>query len=288
MIYKFIFKVLLFLSPVFAFYGYMRWKYPPNPYKCTLKYGKPGAGKTLDIVRSVLEDLRKGWTPYTNIPMNIPGVRYFDVNDYGKYKFEPHSHVYIDEAGIVWNNRDFKDYKKYQREFTKLYRHYKISLTLYSQANDIDATLRRVTSDEWIMYKVANYFSFQRKLKKNLKILPPEQVQDADAQLVNTLEKEFILFPGSTIIYWQPTYFGYYDTYEIPDGLEDMPFEMMHGQIRHRSTMKALKKQARKERKELKRKGVSAHAQSKKDNKQIRFKLFNRISSRPINGTANK
>lgn len=265
MILKFILRVLLALSPLYIWLAYMRHKYPLNPYECVLIYGKPGTGKTVDIVHNCLRDLREGWTPYANIHLNIPGVRYFDTKDFGKFKFEPHSRVYIDEVGIVWNSRDFKSFDKTKREFCKLYRHNQISLYLYSQSNDADITLRRLCSSEYIMSKFL-YWTVKRKLKKQLKILPPEQCNNADEQLINYLEKESLLTPGAVQIYYQPTYYGYADTYEMPP-LPEYPYEMQHGEIRHRPTLNALLRQHKKERK------ASAHATKKKNTTKKRSLL---------------
>lgn len=261
------FRFLLALSPLYIWLAWMRHKYPLNPYECILIYGKPGTGKTVDIVYNCLKDLREGWTPYVNIHLNIPGVRYFDTKDFGKFKFEPHSRVYIDEVGIIWNSRDYKSFDKNKREFCKLYRHNQISLIMYSQSNDVDVTLRRICSSEFIMSKFL-YWTVKRKLRKNLKILPPEECHNADEQLINYLEKESLLTPGAVKIYFQPTYYGYADTYEMPP-YPDYPYEMQHGEIRHRPTMKALHRQHRKEM-------AAAHATKKKNISKKRFKILDR------------
>lgn len=269
MILKVIAYVLLALSPFYVWLFIMRLRYPLNPYKCVLKYGKPGTGKTVDIVYNCLKDLREGWNVYTNIDVNIDGVRKFDAKQFGSYKFEPHSRVYIDEVGIIWNNRDYKSFDPKKREFTKLYRHNQISIIMYSQSNDVDVTLRRITSEEWIMQKFL-YWTIERKLKKNLKILPPEECQNADEQLVNYLEKESIFTPGSFHIYYQPTYYGYTDTYDLPP-YPDYPFKEMVGEIRHRSTKKILEK-----RKKKAERTARLNAKEKDKSRDKRLKLFNR------------
>lgn len=267
MIYKILGYILLGLAPFYLWLAYMRIKYPLNPYKCVLKYGKPGTGKTVDIVYNCLKDLREGWTPYTNVHLNIDGVRYFDPKNFGQYKFEEKSRIYIDEVGIIWNNRDFKNFDRQKREFVKLYRHNKICLIMYSQSNDVDITLRRLCDAEYIMYKFL-YWTVQRKLKKELKILPPEECQNADEQLVNYLEKESILNPGALKIYYQPTYYGYADTYEMPP-MDYYPYIEQKGEIRHRPTRRVLN---RRKRKEL----AAAHAKDQKKTRSKRPTLFNK------------
>lgn len=137
------FKVFLVFILCFFFFTFywsssMRVAYPTRYI-----FGLKGSGKTTFFVRLMLKDLKNGFTVYTNIhDINIPGVRVFDVSDLGKFVPVPHSSVYIDEAALSYNNRDFKKFSSDMLEFICLVRHYKCKLTLNSQAFDVDVKIR--------------------------------------------------------------------------------------------------------------------------------------------------
>lgn len=80
-----------------------------NPYKLIFLFGKKGSGKTTNLTKIALEHLKKGWKVYSTI--EIPGTTLFDVQDIGKRTFPEKSCILIDEVGMIWDNRDFKQFK---------------------------------------------------------------------------------------------------------------------------------------------------------------------------------
>lgn len=60
----------------------------------------------------------------------------------------------IDEAGIDFNNREYKSFNTDMIEFFKLHRHYKLDIYVITQGIDIDLTIRRLIT-KW--YKVVPY-----------------------------------------------------------------------------------------------------------------------------------
>ena len=73
----------LFLIVVGVVFHFATRKYL-NPYKLYMVFGKKGSGKSTLMTRLALDHLGKGWRVYCTEPINVPGVRLFDVSDIGK------------------------------------------------------------------------------------------------------------------------------------------------------------------------------------------------------------
>ena len=97
-------------------------------------FGKKGSGKSTLMCKLALKYTKKGFKVYCN--SYIPGTYYFDAADVGFYHFPEKSVLLIDEVGMIWDNRDFKSFKKEVRDYFKLQRHYKHIVYLFSQSFD--------------------------------------------------------------------------------------------------------------------------------------------------------
>lgn len=89
---------------------------------------------------------------YSNVP--ITGARVLDVkSDIGVYHIAS-AKVIIDEAGIEYNNRNFKALPAEQIYWFKYHRHYKCSVDVFSQSHeDMDITLRRLAQKYYVLKK---------------------------------------------------------------------------------------------------------------------------------------
>ena len=77
-----------------------------NPYRLIFIFGKKGAGKSLYMVKMMIRYLKKGWTVYTDIDnCNLPGVRLMHAMDLAEFAPEENSAIFLDEAGILFDNR---------------------------------------------------------------------------------------------------------------------------------------------------------------------------------------
>ena len=60
--------------------------------------------------------------------------------------------VIIDEAGIEYNNRNFKSFPQEAVYFYKYHRHYRVSVDVFSQSyEDMDVTLRRLAQNFYVV-----------------------------------------------------------------------------------------------------------------------------------------
>lgn len=210
-----------------------RIKYPPSDIKLVIKYGFPGVGKTVDIVRECLLARKKHRKVYTTVEdINIPGVIKFDPQNYGKYRFYGDCLVLIDEAGIVFNNRNWKEFTE-NIEYSKLHRHDKARIILYSQSpEDTDVTLRRLAQESWDMKKIFGYWSIQRKIICENTIVKAAADPDKGknkTQGTYAMNQRYASIFGGLKIYHMPRFYGHNDTFIMPDRFKQIPCEMVPG-----------------------------------------------------------
>ena len=103
-----------------------------NPFKLIMIFGKKGSGKSTLLTRLALKYIKQGRLVYSNTPLNIPGVRLYDVQDIGEYTFPPYSIVFVEEVGMIWDNREFAKFRNDVRDWFKLQRHHKVTVYLFS------------------------------------------------------------------------------------------------------------------------------------------------------------
>lgn len=149
---------------------------PRHPHVLNVYFGVPGSGKTTFaayltkwalhenpiisfcrkhdnfISRAVLKSgyLKRRIDVYSNVP--ITGAYVLDAkNDIGHYMIED-AKIIIDEAGIEYNNRNFKSFPPESIYFYKYHRHYKTSVDVFSQSfDDMDITLRRLAQNFYVV-----------------------------------------------------------------------------------------------------------------------------------------
>lgn len=187
-----------------------------NPYKLIMVFGKKGSGKTTLLTRLALKELKKGWTVYSTV--DVPGCITFDVNRVGDYAFPPESVIFIDEVGMVWDNRNYKNFKSSVRDYFKLQRHYKNKVYLFSQTFDVDVKLRNLTDAMYLCTCHFGFISIARKIKRDIMIV--EATGESESRIADSLEFVPIwlsLFgAGSVIITFIPKYARYFDSHYTP------------------------------------------------------------------------
>jgi len=186
-------------------------------------FGKKGSGKTTLITKLARQALKKGKTVYSTL--DIPGCKTFDVGNIGYYNFPEESVIFIDEVGMIWDNRDYKNFKSTVRDWFKLQRHNKVTVYLFSQTFDVDIKLRNLTD---YMYLCQNHFgvlSIARKIKRGIVIVNPNG--ESEARIADSLEFEPLLLSlfgqKSWIFTWIPSWIRYFNSFDLPEKLE-MPY----------------------------------------------------------------
>lgn len=126
-------------------------------------FGVPGSGKTTFAAYLSRKRLKKKGTVYSNVP--IKGTYQLNpVEDLGTYDTS-NALIIVDEAGIEYNNRNFKNFKKNNLEFYKYHRHYKCDVAIFSQDYaDMDLKLRKLATQYFLVQKSFFPFFIKRKL----------------------------------------------------------------------------------------------------------------------------
>lgn len=169
-----IFVLSLFLLKFFV--SALPLKFPKfrlHPSRCSIFYGGPGSGKTTLAAFFARKAIASGIDVYSNVP--ISGCKILEKSDIGRYDITD-GLVIIDEAGIDYNNRDFKNNftssKENQAkalEWWKKHRHEGAEVLVFSQGfDDMDKKIQGLGSDYYIVRRslVPGMIVYRRILKR--------------------------------------------------------------------------------------------------------------------------
>ena len=189
--------MLRFILVVYILYRIYRWLKPKErPKVVNIYFGVPGSGKSTLAAYFAKDSLKQSrvitwaqkhpsrfssWllgtsllkrsTPvYSNVP--ITGCCALDPkHDVGKYMMVD-GEVIIDEAGIEYNNRNFKSFPPEAIYWYKYHRHYGCSVDVFSQSyEDMDITLRRLAQNYFVVKKsIFPYFIVCKRIKRKVGI----------------------------------------------------------------------------------------------------------------------
>lgn len=195
-----------------------------NPYKLYMVFGKKGSGKSTYLVKLALKYIKKGWIIYTNMDdLMLPGVRWFNLDHLGAYVPEQNSVLLLDEVGMIWDARDYKNFKPSVRDFFKLQRHYHVICYLASQTFDIDKKLRDLTDGMFLHVNIMNVLSVGKRIYK--KIVLTESTSEAESRISENLK---FAFPLNWSFTWIPRYAKYFDSYDVPE-MPKLPYREQSG-----------------------------------------------------------
>lgn len=209
-------ECLSFLIFLYVVYNCIKFR---NPYRLFLVFGPKGSGKTTLITKLTFKYLKKGRKVYSSVW--VPGVYYFDADKVGSISFDPNSVIFCDEAGIIFDNRDFKNFSKSKRDFFKFQRQYRLTIYLFSQAFDVDKKVRDLTDYLYIIKNYFNCISVAKRIRKTPKVVQSQT--DGSDTIGEKLEfSPIYTWPfGGAIFTWIPhwvKFFKSFDPPELPEG----------------------------------------------------------------------
>lgn len=119
-------------------------------YYLSVYFGVPGVGKTTMAAYLAKKDLKKKLPVWSNVP--IKGALQLDTaKDIGIHMLE-NGRVLIDEAGLEYDNREYKKFPKTAVQFFKLHRHYRLNIDVFSQSyDDFDKKIRSLAQRLYIV-----------------------------------------------------------------------------------------------------------------------------------------
>lgn len=206
-------------------------KPPKQDFKIRIFFGNIGCGKTTCAVRTfkkmnkIVNNFSESEQKNLNIPIHFYSnfhcklSNFNDLSRLGLFTFPENTHLIVDEAGIVYNNRKFKTLPQHTIEWYKLCRHYKCSVDIYSQSfDDMDITLRRLSSELWYVKKLGP-FTLLRRIYKRV------GVDEVTHQIIDKYEFGKLLpcfLPGcfhrhNFEIFLRKPYYKYFDSFEKQD-----------------------------------------------------------------------
>lgn len=169
-------------------------------------FGVPGSGKTTLAAYLAKKTQKKKRKVHSNV--SIKGCYAITRHDIGHYDMS-HSLVLCDEAGVEFNNRSYsKNFDYEQIEFLKHHRHYDVDLAFFSQYwNDIDVTLRRLSTRLFLLQKsMIPFFIKRKKIGKRIGIDPNTK------QIID--EYYFVFFLFGTRYIFSPALWKMFNTHE--------------------------------------------------------------------------
>lgn len=216
-------------------------------------FGKKGSGKSTTLTKYALQHSKKGWTVYSTEV--IPGTYLLPADDIGRVQLvdfnykefnaddyqgidrffkiimqkispnRPKILLLVDEVGMIWDNRNFKNFRTDVRDFFKLQRHYHVKCVLFSQTFDIDKKLRDLTDSMYLQKNLFRVFTYGKKIRKSITI---NNNTDDGGRLDESFEYEpFIFFPfGSRTLTFIPKWSKYFRSFDAPQ-LQPLEFDSL-------------------------------------------------------------
>lgn len=206
-LFKFAFALLIFG----LIYHFCTKKYL-NPYKLYLIFGKKGSGKSTLLTKLAVQARKAGKTVYTT--EYIPDTYQISIDDIGIYDFEKGSVLLVDEVGMKWDNRKYKEFKDFHRDFFKLQRHYNLTVYLFSQTFDVDKKIRDLTDNMYLCKRFMRVFSIARKIDRT--VVLNNSTAEAPSSIDENLTFVPIFLPGAVKVTYIPKYTKYFDSFNVP------------------------------------------------------------------------
>lgn len=183
-----------------------------NPYRLHFLFGKKGSGKSTYMVKMMVKYLKKGWNVYTDMnDVCISGARIIDGSDLGEFIPEPNSVVFLDEAGIRFDSRNFKNFPSELRDFFKLQRKYRTIVYMNSQSFDVDKKIRDLTDYMYLQVNIARIFSIGKRIDRKVALV--ESTAQGDSRIAEDLKFSPWWHWTFTLI---PKYARYFESFEAP------------------------------------------------------------------------
>lgn len=214
----------IFLFGLIYHFATLKWL---NPYKLLFFFGKKGHGKSTLLTKDAYQAFKKGRKVYSNSPLTfqirdpkthkktLVSTLALEPSHIWDYQFPPKSLVLIDEASLIWSNRDFKTIDPRVIRWFQQQRKVKVEVRLYSVSFDIDKKLRDLVDEMYLVRKYFRIFTVARHVVRKPVIVHP--LGDAPA----SIQDDFVEDPplmyafGGIRVAFIPRWAKLFDTYNF-------------------------------------------------------------------------
>lgn len=200
-----------------------------------LYFGLPGCGKTTlatSLAWKFTHDkkFKKRYkNVYVNFGVDLPGVTVIKNEYLGKYQLE-NGAVLLDEASLLADSRDYKNFSKNFLQFFLMHRHYNLDIYLFNQGWDaVDKRIRVITDRVYYIYKsriLGKLFSSYYRIPYDI-IIPDPKGKNSGEKLGDIIQgycKPPLLQRIFSHKIYRPRYYKYFDSWEAPQ-LDPLPSE---------------------------------------------------------------
>lgn len=227
--------MIYILMITFLWLALDRARHPKHPLQLNVYFGVPGSGKTTYAAYLAREAQReskvlclcrrfpnrftnwilsgKNWKRPYPVWSNVPISGTLRINakeDLGVHLIQD-GKLIIDEAGVEFNNRDYKSFPKPAIKFFKYHRHYGVSVDVFSQSfEDMDVTLRRLAQNFYVVRRsVLPWFVTTKLIRRKV------GVDETSHQLVDAYSFGLPVFDTKWI--FCPPLWRMFNSYDIED-----------------------------------------------------------------------
>ena len=177
--------------------------------------GLPGKGKTTLATKiCITKGLRKNRKVYSNF--EVFGAYKLDMKEFGRYHIPYGSILLLDEIGLEFNSREFKNFSKDVLKLFKLHRHYGLDIYCFSQAIDTDIAIVRLVDELYIIEKVARVFTIAKKIDRFL-VLHNSKDENGNGNNENFITEDYkYSLPHNWIITFIPRWVKFFNSFDAP------------------------------------------------------------------------
>jgi hypothetical protein len=151
---------------------------------------------------------------YCNIDLLIEGYTRITGDDIGKYRLHD-GIIFIDEAAIEYDSRDFKNFRKELVRFFMMHGHFRLDIVMFSQFPDsVDKKIRAITTDCYMVYRpvfTGRWFSKYYRIPYGI-VIPDSG--DQLGEIVQGYKKPPLLARIFAHRVYRPKWYKYFDSWE--------------------------------------------------------------------------
>lgn len=177
-------------------------------------FGVPGCGKSTTLVKEYRKN-RKRYDNIYSVNIKIDGVKEITKEDVRKYRFK-NALILWDEITLDYDNRNFKEFTKEDKEFWLLHRHMGVDI-IYATQNyeNVDKKIRDLTIELWYMQKsvvpLCREFTTTKRIYRNININENTSELTLGYRFCNRIEGIFV---SNFKIIWRKKYYKYFNSFD--------------------------------------------------------------------------